>query len=218
MVTRDRDVAGRVHDELMPYLFASAATLSNLQKSSSLSGQDAESIEQTAAWIDQARDVARQILSDLDHREHAAKGTAQPDASDDNPVRGAREFLESVRVAGDVNAPPVTWCNVDALDRLSWSSHVAEAAQSIVVELIRNAWRHSRARHVTVQAAFNDDHWEVSIHDDGIGLTGNLDAIAGHGLKLVQHRADANGIKLVVSSTANSGTRWMARGHLHADV
>lgn len=61
----------------------------------------------------------------------------------------------------------------------------------IVQEAINNALRHSKAQEVIVGIHSSNDHWEISISDDGTGL--KQDATAGNGLYNMKERAERSG-------------------------
>ncbi|MEM6980573.1 MAG: ATP-binding protein [Planctomycetota bacterium] len=190
----DRDqIAGLIHDELMPYLFASAAALNSVGKciekpdavSSDVSRQQ---LDQAAQWIDQARRIAQRLLNQL------RDGVDESLSLGSDPIESARRFCESIRGIDDV---AVQWPVDGEREAPSISDQVSTAIHFILVELVRNAWRHSQAKQINVRSHVTPQHWQVAVIDDGIGFSGiEAATVSTHGLTLLQRRADAAGIDM----------------------
>ncbi|MCD2421816.1 histidine kinase [Niabella pedocola] len=77
----------------------------------------------------------------------------------------------------------------------------------IIQEASNNSIRHSRATEIIITSTTESDHWKIVLHDNGIGFN---PAVAqkeeSNGLKNMEQRAAASGIRLVISSNASKGT------------
>ncbi len=84
-----------------------------------------------------------------------------------------------------------------------------------VRELVTNAGRHGRPRTVSVAVRLIDDAVELSVTDDGIGMTAGAVEQArreGHfGLALVHERVTARGGSLLIEPRPGTGVRAVAR-------
>jgi signal transduction histidine kinase len=86
---------------------------------------------------------------------------------------------------------------------------VRDEAYRIAGEALRNAFRHARARRITVEIRYDKRHFHVTVRDDGTGI--DDEAIrqqpAGHfGLHGMRERAEIVGGRLEVWSKLDSGT------------
>lgn len=189
------EIAGEIHDELMPYLFAAAAALSGHRRTATMTPQ----LDDAARWIDQAREVARRILSDLD----------VPPSVVENPLVAARDFLHPIVEATSIGEPPLMhWEGLTTMHRVIGEETQAIAVYRIVTELVRNSLRHARAQNVWMEASIVDTKWLVTVRDDGIGLaTTDRPSSATFGLKLIHRRATDAGLELRQPTTP-VGTRF----------
>jgi len=79
----------------------------------------------------------------------------------------------------------------------------------VVQEALANVARHSQARHVTVELAYQGDDIVLTIEDDGAGFDlGQVEK--GIGLDSMRERLEAIGGRLDISSQTSSGTQVMA--------
>ncbi|MES2559219.1 MAG: 7TM diverse intracellular signaling domain-containing protein [Bacteroidota bacterium] len=76
----------------------------------------------------------------------------------------------------------------------------------IVMELINNAMKHSKAKQATIQLVINDNDVTIMVEDDGIGFTVRQDGTNGVGLLSVQSRVEALNGKFQIDSRINHGT------------
>jgi signal transduction histidine kinase len=87
---------------------------------------------------------------------------------------------------------------------------VEVAAFRIVQEALTNVMRHARADQVQVRVLRRDAAVEITVSDDGRGLTAEADTTTGVGLIGMRERAAAVGGTLEVCSPAGGGTRVRA--------
>lgn len=76
----------------------------------------------------------------------------------------------------------------------------------IVMELINNAMKHSKARQAGIQLMINDSDITIMVEDDGIGFTVKQDGAKGVGLLSMQSRVEALNGKFQIDSRINHGT------------
>jgi signal transduction histidine kinase len=94
--------------------------------------------------------------------------------------------------------------------RRDLNANVRDEAYRIAGEALRNAFRHARAKRITVEMRFDPRHFQLSVSDDGKGI--DDDAMtrrhSGHfGLHGMRERAQLFGGKLEVWSKLGSGTQ-----------
>jgi signal transduction histidine kinase len=84
---------------------------------------------------------------------------------------------------------------------------VKEMIYRIVQEAFNNISKHAEADHVTVRLVSQENHTELTIHDDGIGFDHDTTQIEGLGLGIMTERATSVGAYLEISSQIGQGTR-----------
>ncbi|PHQ33452.1 sensor histidine kinase [Rhodopirellula bahusiensis] len=190
-----QSIAGDLHDELLPYLFAAAGSLASLQR------QHPElktKLEQPAKWIDQAREIARQIMS----------GAALPNDLSNGPLVAAKAFLDSVVLIADESPSlSVQWKHLDASAQFAWNESQTIAVYRIVCEAVRNVVRHAKASELIVAWDASESGWTVAIQDNGKGLDLQSVSKSSHGITLMRERARAAGLQFQITGTEGSGTR-----------
>jgi PAS domain S-box-containing protein len=75
----------------------------------------------------------------------------------------------------------------------------------IVQEAINNALKHGRAKKIDVLLEARADRMELTVTDDGSGLTHSENPAPGVGLSIMNYRAAALGGEIVVQNTASHG-------------
>jgi PAS domain S-box-containing protein len=112
------------------------------------------------------------------------------------------------RLASDTSDTYKISCTYEGAQTL----HVADASMTthlyrIVQEAVRDAARHSKASHITIDLRSNDRRITLSIVDDGTDLSPGGRFCEDMVLHLMRHRARTIGAKLFVESTPGLGTR-----------
>ncbi|MBL7922955.1 MAG: hypothetical protein JNL88_02025 [Bacteroidia bacterium] len=90
---------------------------------------------------------------------------------------------------------------------VSFSSIESINFYRIVQEAINNAFRHARAKNITIRFVSSDEKgWRIEINDDGVGFDTKEVFEEHYGHENMKYRAKNMNVHLVVSSTAMSGT------------
>jgi signal transduction histidine kinase len=86
------------------------------------------------------------------------------------------------------------------------NNHTATQLFYIAAEAVGNAVRHARAEHIEISLTRNDQRLQLWIRDDGCGLAGDLEQIAGMGMRIMRHRAAMISAVLTIESAREGGT------------
>lgn len=219
-------IAAEIHDGLLPYLYAAAAKLAAIRRSTHANFSDSaldERLADAADWIDQSREMARTLMNGI---------TYPPQALAD-PLAAAQAFLtqfgnDSEVVLPKLDVPAVGVPDASGPTELtsttgSTAARVAEvcwqwgdgpsplanqlppttaiAIYRLTTECVRNALRHASASRVGISAEFFDGVATVQIQDDGCGFeVDEVDFSSSHGLALARRRAEAVGIDMQLES------------------
>ncbi|MCC9655725.1 sensor histidine kinase [Rhodopirellula halodulae] len=181
-------IAGELHDDLLPYLFAAAGSIAALKRKH----PELESELQPAAqWIDQAREIARRIM----------QVAVLPDDFSRGPLHAAKDFLDGVVLSSPTSIALQThWNGLAESSQWSWAESETIAVYRIVCEAVRNVVRHANASQVTIDFMAQDGGWEIQIRDDGSGFDTDGVPDQSHGMRLMRQRAEDAGLCLKVQS------------------
>lgn len=97
------------------------------------------------------------------------------------------------------------------LDNVEISDNTQLAVYRLVQESLTNISKYAKAKHVTLSLQNFDTYFSVQVNDDGVGFEKNKVDGAHHGLLGMQHRIEALGGKLVITSAPGHGTLILAR-------
>lgn len=127
----------------------------------------------------------------------------------DTVLSQARPLLVDVVAAAtsDFSDLPIT-VNTDLVLHLRMRAEQADALLAAIRTLLHNVRRHAQASTVTIHGdRITDDHWELSVTDDGIGFDPGTAAL-GYGLRVQAGQAlVAAGFRVAVESAPGEGTR-----------
>jgi signal transduction histidine kinase/ligand-binding sensor domain-containing protein len=151
-------------------------------------------LEQAAEAITEGRDAVQGLRSSAFETHDLANG-----------ITAIAEELTSDTSAVE---PPAIDVDVEGTPR-NLNPVVRDEAYRIAGEALRNAFRHARARRITVEIRYDKRHFHVTVRDDGTGI--DDEAIrqqpVGHfGLHGMRERAEIVGGRLEVWSKLDSGT------------
>lgn len=85
-------------------------------------------------------------------------------------------------------------------------NHTATQLFYIVQEAVGNAVRHAQAQHIEIGISGTPRHLTLWVRDDGQGFVGDLEATAGMGWRIMQHRASVIGAELTIRAAPGGGT------------
>ncbi len=96
------------------------------------------------------------------------------------------------------------------LDNVEISDNTQLAVYRLVQESLTNISKYAKAKHVILSLQNFDTYFSVQVNDDGVGFEKNKVDGIHHGLLGMQHRIEALGGKLVITSTPGNGTLILA--------
>jgi signal transduction histidine kinase len=187
-----RHIAHALHDDAGQLLTAVHLTLDRLQRE--LPTGDSDELREARRFLVQIEDHLRGLSHEL-----------RPTLLDDLGLLPALEFL-----AQSVSARSGIPIRVTGSRLRRLPTRVETALYRIVQEALRNAAKHSQARHVNVGIDVAERQIRCSIRDDGRGFDagGTLNGKAPRGLGMVgmRERLDALGGDMVIRSNPGRGT------------
>lgn len=197
------EIAGQIHDQIIPPLFAARMLLEAL--SARLRGNDsqciedrtavAESVSRSAELVIQSMMAARQVLSGISP-----------------PVNGSRYWQQQIELVSELlrsycggDRQPIQLIISGTYDWDNCPDSFSVAITDVVTEAIRNAARHSAASRIEVSLQSQPSRL-IRVVDNGTGF--EVDKVhASHGLTLMKSRADSIGAKLRIDSRPGGPTQ-----------
>ncbi|MEO8231143.1 MAG: two-component regulator propeller domain-containing protein, partial [Ignavibacteriota bacterium] len=95
--------------------------------------------------------------------------------------------------------------NLEKLEDVRLPMDVKQNLYLIFKEAINNSIKHSKCKHITLEANLRSDVLEISLADDGVGFDESFIS-KGNGLKNMINRADQIKGKIKIKSSVNTGT------------
>jgi len=194
-------IARELHDTLLQSL---QALLFQYQAARNLFAAGSEramqvldvSLDRTEQAIAESRDAIRDIRSEI------VAQNALPELL----TRAGSELAQS-QADQDV---PTFGLTVEG-ERRTLTPIIREETYRIALELLRNAFRHAKARRIETEIRYDDDTLRLRIRDDGKGV--DLKVLQGDGsghwgLRGVRERTERIGAKLDLWSEAGAGTEF----------
>jgi len=196
------EIAGQIHDQIIPPLFAArmmleslAATLRLVDPQPSDNRQTVDSVDRSAEMVIQAILAARQVLSGVSA-----------------PVSGERYWQQQMELVGELlrshcsgNRQPIELIVSGSFDWDNCPDSSSVAITDVVTEAIRNAARHAAASQIEVLLQSHPRRL-IRVVDNGTGF--EVDKVqANHGLTLMRSRADSIGAKLRIDSRPGGPTQ-----------
>lgn len=198
------EIAGQIHDQIIPPLFAARMQLETLasrlraasEADKSLAPATVQtSVDRAAEFVVQSMMAARALLSEV-----------AP------PTTGDRYWQQQIELVSDLlstrvdeNGQPI---KLDISGDLPWDSVPAETVivvTNIVTEAIRNAIRHSNAGKIDVVIAPSPNR-QIEVIDNGTGFD-PASIKSNHGMMLMKSRAKSIGGQLKIDSQIGGPTR-----------
>jgi signal transduction histidine kinase len=151
-------------------------------------------LEQAAQAITEGRDAVQGLRSSAFETNDLANGITAIAAE----LTSDSSAIESPAIDVEVQGAPR---NLNPI--------VRDEAYRIAGEALRNAFRHARARRITVEIRYDKRHFHLTVRDDGKGIDDEamLQQAGGHfGLHGMRERAEIVGGRLEVWSKRDTGT------------
>jgi signal transduction histidine kinase len=197
------EIAGQIHDQIIPPLFAARMQLEALASKLRTADDSGQAIETAAVLSSVDRAVEFVVLSMMAAREVLS------DVSP--PLTGQRYWQEQIELVGDLLCTRVDEDGKPAKLKVTgvfpFSSTPAETAivvTNIVTEAIRNAIRHSNADTIDV-VIDPPPNRQINVIDNGGGFDpGSI--TSHHGMLLMKSRAKSIGGQLKIDSRPGGPT------------
>lgn len=190
-----------LHDGVIPLLFVSASKVTNLRdklverrRQDSLQANDGELVpvlDQLSGWLEEAMEVSRRLLTEV----------YPPDLGHCDLRAAVVETLD--RLFPDWSHR-VDWELDPAVSQVS--QPVACVIYRIVLEAIRNACQHGKAKKVLVSVRKLEHAFEVAIFDNGTGFEVSQVPSGHFGLRVMHCRAELISGKLRIESAVGGPT------------
>ncbi|WP_050030516.1 sensor histidine kinase [Verrucomicrobium sp. BvORR034] len=182
-------IARDMHDQV-------GASLTELCMLSDLAQED----RNNPAHLDRLARTARKAVADMDEIVWAVN----PEHDD---LASLLDYI--AQQALDQTGPAGLRCRLDipeASPNRALTADFRHHTLLIVREAVNNAIKHAQATEVRIQASLGGQSLSLSITDDGRGITSQLPAAPGNGLKNMNARAATLGGSLKVASSTEGGT------------
>jgi len=198
------EIAGQIHDQIIPPLFAARMQLEALAGKLRASGESdhslpgpvvLSSVDRAAEFVVQSMMAARELLSDVSP-----------------PTTGERYWQQQIELVSDLlstrldkNGQPI---KLDVSGDFPWDTMPTETSivvTNIVTEAIRNAIRHSHADRISV-AIDSPQSRQIHVTDNGRGFD-PASIKSNHGMMLMTARAKSIGGQLKIDSKFGGPTR-----------
>ena len=205
-------------------LFAQAERVATLEERRRIAAEMHDGLAQTLSYLGLMTDQVVNFLEDgqkqgaLDKLEQARQAirdatgdvrSAIDQLMDESPLRrGLAEQIQKLALDfGGKHDLAVEWENLMDGD-IPYSHQTVEQALHITREALKNASSHAEADRVMVQMSQLNDHYFISVQDNGKGFDTSLPEPNGHfGLKIMQARAAHIGGEVRIESAKGRGTK-----------
>jgi signal transduction histidine kinase len=184
-----------LHDGIIQSIYAIGLMLEDGQLR--LPAEPDEANERITRAIHDLNDVIRDIRNYiLDLRPQRFQGR--------DLARGLEELARELRANTFLNV----LLNTDTLDTSSLSAEQTVEILHIVQETLTNVRKHARASSVNISLSRHDNHLQLVIEDNGVGLSlARAQKASGQGLRNMRERAHALGAEIQIEPGTNGGTR-----------
>ncbi len=186
-------IGHEIHDQLLPLVFAASANLHSLRdhgENETWSKADRDRIDQSLAWLQDAMELGRQLLTQVHPPELDQAGwlVAAKDACN--------------RIAGDDCEVTWTVAKESPVCDLQWDRDVATTAYRVLIESVRNASRHGEADSISIRCG----QQHLVIVDDGKGFSPSEVGPDRFGIRTMKSRAKLMGKRVEIESEPGGPT------------
>ncbi len=187
-------IAAEMHDGLAQTL-SSIGLLSDRITETLAQGRDAEAqqlLQQLRAAVSRSVGEVRQAIASL--------------RRDAPPPRSLQEELQTLVGRYQQETPAEIAFRLRPASPVQLPEDRLQQVQRVAEEALRNAVRHSGARHIAVELAANDHHYRLVIRDDGRGFAPERVPPRHFGLQIMRARAAHLNGRLEIQSSPGRGT------------
>ena len=182
-----------IHDGLCQHLTATLLATRLLHEDLAVRhAPEAAAAGQISTFLEGAISQARAVARGLDPVKVEANGL----------LSALEELAETVQSLDRIQ------CDFQTDGRVCITDHAAAVQlYRIAQEAVTNALKHSQAKRIELTLRRESDCLELTIRDDGVGISEPLPEGAGMGLQTLRYRASLIGAQLEIQGSINSGTR-----------
>jgi PAS domain S-box-containing protein len=185
-------IGQELHDGVGQELLGVGLMAKALHKSLDQKGlPDAEAASKLAEAMQSAQRSVRALI----------EGMRPVEVDADGLTAALSELAESAEALADIRCSLACDEPVTVKD-----DHVAEQLFRIAQEAVRNAVKHSKARHIAIRMKADNRQITLSVRDDGRGVQGEPGQTKGMGLRIMRYRAGIIGAALEVRPADGGGT------------
>ncbi len=148
-----------------------------------------------------AAEIGQLVIQALAQTRNLARGLFPAELERNGLTAALKELVTNVQSTSKVRCSLRVEETISVLDNVL-ATHVFRIAQ----EAINNSVKHSKAEHIEITLAANGDRLELSVSDDGAGISPEA-KLDGLGLRIMHYRARRIGGALEVATTEKGGTR-----------
>jgi signal transduction histidine kinase len=190
-----RALARDLHDEFGALLTSAKLDVAWLEGRSAAAADTMARLQQLSSSLDEAVDLKRRVIESL-----------RPSLLDHLGLSAAlqwyvQETCDRADLACDVRVPD---------DAQPATPRVAIDLYRLVQEAVNNTIKYAQASLVEVELKQLQDHWHLSVKDDGIGMPAHHVEQLSHGLAGMRHRVRALGGRFDIHSAPAKGTCMQA--------
>ncbi len=190
-----KSLGRELHDGPTQELALAGITLDRLVRNLGADQAIAADARQARDLIDKAVNGMRAIIGKMRTQE-------QPAPSATGPLRAL--------IAEMAPNTPNMELDISEVSGVRLNPHVERAMMGIVREALHNVRKHARADEVRLEVRRIDDHVEIAVVDDGVGINGR--AADGHfGLEQIRELAEETGGSIEIGPAGSRGTSVRAR-------
>ena len=149
----------------------------------------------------EAAEIGKLVIQALAQTRNLARGLFPAELERNGLIAALKELVANVQSTCGVR------CSLRVNDNVFVQDHVlATHVFRIAQEAINNSVKHGRAKNIEVNLAPHGDRIELSVSDDGAGISPEA-KMDGLGLRIMHYRARRIGGALEVATTEQGGTR-----------
>lgn len=147
-------------------------------------------------------EIARHVREAISQTRLLARGLFPVTLESEGLESALEELAVNTEKIFGINCRLVFHGDVKITD-VAGATHLYRIAQ----EAVSNAFKHGKAKNVTIELDSGPERISLSVKDNGIGFSPKTGKNKGMGLRIMQYRAAMLGGTLAIESDENGGTR-----------